>query len=103
MIILRNNRLLVSDSLVVGASLSGCLHLGGVFMSTENGTNEHDEPDEFALVVVTPSRKGRYVVTSPVLPGLVTAGQTVNETLVNLRDALNSLLEMYSGAGTVLP
>jgi predicted RNase H-like HicB family nuclease len=39
-------------------------------------------------LVLTPQPEGGYTVTSPVLPELVTEGDTVEEALENVRDVL---------------
>ncbi len=47
--------------------------------------------------------EGGYTVTSPVLPELVTEGDTVEEVLDNVRDALRAVVEMYEDLGRPLP
>jgi antitoxin HicB len=42
-------------------------------------------------------------VTSPLLPELVTEGDTVQEALANVRDALAAVIETYQDLGRVLP
>ena len=39
-------------------------------------------------LVMTPQDEGGYTVTSPVLPGLVTEGDSLEEALTNVEDAL---------------
>jgi antitoxin HicB len=46
-----------------------------------------------------PQPEGGYTVTSPVLSALITEGETIEETLTNVRDALQALLESYEDAG----
>lgn len=48
------------------------------------------------LVEVTEDDDG-FVITSPVLPELVTCGTTLKESVDNLRDALTAVLELYNG------
>ena len=50
-------------------------------------------------LVFSPQPEGGYTVTSPVLPGLVTEGDTVEEGLANARDALAALVEAYAPSG----
>lgn len=47
--------------------------------------------------------EGGYTVTSPALPGLVTEGETVQESLEHAWDALLCLLEGYQELGRPLP
>ena len=54
-------------------------------------------------LLFSPQPEGGYTVTSPVLPGLVTEGDTVEEGLANARDALAALLEAYQHLGRPLP
>ena len=54
-------------------------------------------------LVFSPQPEGGYTVTSPVLPGLVTEGDTVEEGLSNARDALAALVEAYRHLGRPLP
>jgi antitoxin HicB len=42
-------------------------------------------------------------VTSPLLPELVTEGDTVEEALANVRDALVAVVEAYEELGRTLP
>lgn len=64
---------------------------------------EDPEQNSFPLIVVTPISQGGYLVSSPIVPGLMTTGRTVGETLENLRKALGALLEMYDYANNPLP
>ena len=50
-----------------------------------------------------PQPEGGYTVTSPILPGLISEGETVEEALTNARDAFQALLESYEDAGYSLP
>jgi antitoxin HicB len=42
-------------------------------------------------------------VTSPVLPELITEGDTVTEAMENVRDAFQVVLEIYEDEGRALP
>ncbi len=46
-------------------------------------------------LVMTPQQEGGYAVTSPILPGLVTEGDTLEQALDNVEDALRATLELY--------
>jgi antitoxin HicB len=46
---------------------------------------------------------GGFLVTSPVLPELITEGDTVEEALANAQDALDVVLEIYEDKGKPLP
>ncbi|MHB8974841.1 MAG: type II toxin-antitoxin system HicB family antitoxin [Pirellulaceae bacterium] len=54
-------------------------------------------------LVVTPQVEGGYTVTSPLLPELVTEGDTVEEVLENVRDALTAVIETYKDLGRCIP
>ena len=54
-------------------------------------------------LVVEPQPEGGYTITSPVLPELVTEGDTMEDALENVRDAFASLLELYQEFGRTLP
>lgn len=54
-------------------------------------------------IVLTPQPEGGYTVTSPLLPELVTEGDTADEALENLKDALAATVEAYHDLGRPLP
>jgi antitoxin HicB len=54
-------------------------------------------------LVLTPQPEGGFTVTSPLLPELVTEGDTVEEALENVRDAMDAVLEIYEDQGKALP
>jgi len=54
-------------------------------------------------LVLTPQPEGGFVVTSPLLPELLTEGDTVAEALKNVKDALAATLEFYEEGGQGVP
>ena len=54
-------------------------------------------------LVLEPQPEGGYTVTSPLLPELVTEGDTVEEAMVNVKDALAAVVEAYQDLGRSLP
>jgi len=54
-------------------------------------------------LVLSPQPEGGYTVTSPLLPELVTEGDTVEEALGNVQDALAAVVETYQEMGRSLP
>jgi antitoxin HicB len=54
-------------------------------------------------LVFAPQPEGGFTVTSPVLPELVTEGDTLEEAFSNVSDALAAVLELYAEEGRVLP
>lgn len=54
-------------------------------------------------LVLTPQPEGGYTVTSPVLPELVTEGDTLDEAIEHVRDALKAVIETYEDLGRPLP
>jgi antitoxin HicB len=47
--------------------------------------------------------EGGYTVTCPLLPELITEGDTVQEAIVNAGDALTAVIELYEDMGRPLP
>ena len=45
-------------------------------------------------LLLTPQPEGGYTVTSPVLPELLTEGDTLDEALTNVHDAFAAVVEM---------
>jgi antitoxin HicB len=54
-------------------------------------------------LILSPQPEGGFTATSPLLPELVTEGDTVEETLANVRDALSAVIELYKDLGRHLP
>ena len=54
-------------------------------------------------LVLTPQHEGGYTVTSPLLPELVTEGDSLDESLENVKDAFKAVLELYQELGRSLP
>ncbi|MCY3821861.1 MAG: type II toxin-antitoxin system HicB family antitoxin [Gammaproteobacteria bacterium] len=54
-------------------------------------------------LVLTPQVEGGYTVTSPLLPELVTEGDSVADALDNVKDALAAVVELYEDLGRPLP
>lgn len=54
-------------------------------------------------LVLAPQPEGGYTVTSPLLPELVTEGDTLEVAVENVRDALKAVVEIYEDLGKPLP
>jgi antitoxin HicB len=54
-------------------------------------------------LVLTPQPEGGFTVTSPLLPELVTEGDTAEEAIENVKDALAAVVEIYEESGRPLP
>jgi len=54
-------------------------------------------------LVFEPQTEGGYTVTCPILPELITEGDTVAEALDNVADALRAIVEAYEDLGRPLP
>ena len=54
-------------------------------------------------LVLTRQPEGGYTVTSPILPELVTEGDTINEALLHVQDAVQAVVELYEDLGKPLP
>jgi len=61
-------------------------------------------PEVFKIpLLLTAQPEGGYTVTSPVLPELVTEGDTLEEAINNVKDALVAVVETYEDLGRPLP
>jgi antitoxin HicB len=54
-------------------------------------------------LVLDPQPGGGYVVTCPLLPELITEGETVEEAIHHANDALEAIIEAYHDLGRELP
>lgn len=54
-------------------------------------------------LVFSPQPEGGFTVTSPVLPELITEGDTLDEALANVSNALAAVLELYAEQNRPLP
>ena len=54
-------------------------------------------------LVFEPQPEGGYTVTCPVLPELITEGDTIAEAPVNVEDALIAIIEAYEDLNRHLP
>lgn len=54
-------------------------------------------------LLLEPQPEGGYVVTCPVLPELITEGDTIDEAVSNANDALSAIIEMYEDLKRPLP
>ena len=54
-------------------------------------------------LVLDPQPEGGYVVTCPLVPELLTEGDTVEEALHHANDALEAVIEGYEALGRPLP
>ena len=54
-------------------------------------------------LILDPQPEGGYTVTSPLLPELITEGDTVSEALANAEDAFAAVVEIYEDRGHSLP
>src|SRR4051794_14436468 len=54
-------------------------------------------------LVLVPQPEGGFTVTSPALPGLVTEGDSVEDALEHVEDALRATLELYEDTGRPVP
>ncbi len=54
-------------------------------------------------LVLTPQPEGGFTVTCPLLPELITEGETVSEGLGNASDALAAVIQAYEDLGRPIP
>lgn len=55
------------------------------------------------LLVLSRQPEGGYTVTSPLVPELLTEGDTVHEALCHVSDAIAAVIELYEDLGKPLP
>jgi antitoxin HicB len=54
-------------------------------------------------LILAPQPEGGFTVTSPLLPELITEGDTVEDALANVKDAFEAVVEAYEDLGRPLP
>ncbi len=54
-------------------------------------------------LLFAPQPEGGFTVTSPVLPELVSEGDTLADAFTHARDALAAVVELYTDEGRPLP
>jgi len=54
-------------------------------------------------VVLEPQKEGGYTVYVPSLPGCVSQGETTEEAMVNIREAIEVYLESLKARGISVP
>ncbi len=54
-------------------------------------------------LTIEPMKEGGYLVTCPEVPGLLTDGETLEEALANVSDAVRTLIETMQAKGVPLP
>ena len=61
-------------------------------------------PEIFKVpLILTAQPEGGFTVTSPVLPELLTEGDTIEEAVENVHDALEAVIEIYEDLKKPLP
>ena len=54
-------------------------------------------------LVLTPQPEGGFTVTSPLLPELITEGDSVDDAIANAKDAAATVVQLYKDLGRPLP
>ena len=54
-------------------------------------------------LLLTQEPEGGFTVTSPILPKLMTEGDSIEEVMSNVQDALQAVIEAYQYMGRELP
>ena len=57
----------------------------------------------YTILLTPDTEDGGYVVTVPVLEGCITEGNTIEEAIVNAREAIQGYVESMSANGQVVP
>ena len=71
-------------------------------MATKKADHMHETLYKIPLVL-DPQPEGGYTITCPLLPELITEGDTAQEALENIPDALAALLDAYQQLGKPIP
>ena len=58
---------------------------------------------KYTVVLIPDVEEGGYTVTVPALPGITTEGDTVEEALVNAKDAIEVYLAALADLGEEIP
>lgn len=59
--------------------------------------------NKYYKVIFEPQEEGGYTVTVPSLPGCISEGDTYDEALVNIREAIALYLESLQADGLPIP
>lgn len=54
-------------------------------------------------VVLEPQQEGGYAIYVPALPGCISQGETTEEALTNIKEAIGVYLESLEGRGIPVP
>ena len=54
-------------------------------------------------LILEPQPEGGWTITCPILPGLITEADTIDEVVPNVTDALEALIEGYEELNHPLP
>lgn len=54
-------------------------------------------------LICTPQPEGGYTITSPLIPELITEGDTLRDAIANVADAMEAVEELYADLGRTLP
>ena len=54
-------------------------------------------------LILAPQPEGGFTVTCPLIPELLTEGDSVDEALANVKDALAAVIEAYRELGRAFP
>jgi antitoxin HicB len=54
-------------------------------------------------LVLDPQPEGGWTITCPILPGLITEADTIDEVRINVADAIEALIEAYEELNQPLP
>jgi predicted RNase H-like HicB family nuclease len=54
-------------------------------------------------IVLIPAEEGGFVVDCPVLPGCTTQGETYDEAITNIREAIELVVEDMRESGEAIP
>jgi predicted RNase H-like HicB family nuclease len=58
---------------------------------------------KYYKIILEPQEEGEYTVTVPALPGCISEGDTYDEALVNIRDAIALYLDSLRADGISIP
>ena len=72
--------------------------------SEETGGGGTENTMSYKLsIIVTPEPEGGFTITCEELPELITVGDSLDEAIENIKDALIAVCEIYQDTGRTLP
>ena len=98
-----HSRLTQKDILACLSYASKALEQGGVWTSLRRTNGIETMSEQLRQVVIYPGEDGFWVAECPSLPGCISQGETRQEAIVNIREAIDLYLEVLEEDGLPVP